>query len=98
MRAAETALAREAMQFCSGTLELAPTELRALLHHRLSFCHFMFGERPAAESHAIRSVEIAQAIGDDRMLSRAYSILSSGACSWDTDTVQALQYTRAMNR
>jgi DNA-binding CsgD family transcriptional regulator/tetratricopeptide (TPR) repeat protein len=94
----ETTLAREAMQFCAGTLELAPAELRALLHHRLSFCYFMFGDRAAAESHALRSVELAQAIGDDRMLSRAYSILCSGACSWDTDAVQALHYARAMNR
>lgn len=96
--AGETAVARDAIGFCSGAIDNGSVEVRALISHRLAYAHWCLGEPMVAEGYATESVQLAHSIGLEGIAARAYSVLQAVATSVYPDTLLARRYAEACTR
>jgi ATP/maltotriose-dependent transcriptional regulator MalT len=90
--AGEPLLARDAIGFCTGALDVGSVEVRALVNQRLAFAHFYLGEPGVAEGYATESAQLAHSIGLDAIASRAYAVLQAVATVSYSDTTLLRRY------
>jgi ATP/maltotriose-dependent transcriptional regulator MalT len=90
--AGETLLARDAIGFCTGNLELGSVEARALISHRLAYAHLFLGEPGVAEAFATECVQLAHSVGLDAIAARAYAVLLHAAAITYSDTALLRRY------
>jgi ATP/maltotriose-dependent transcriptional regulator MalT len=93
--AGETLLARDAIGFCSGSLDVGSVEVRALVNHRLAYAHLYLGEPAVAEGYATESAQLAHSVGLDAIAARAYSVLQHVATITYSDTLLLRKYAEA---
>ncbi len=91
--AGESELARDAIGFCSGALDVGSVEVRALVNHRLAYAHLYLGEFGVAEGYATESAQLAHSVGLDGIEARAYAILQSVATESYSDTTLLRKYS-----
>jgi ATP/maltotriose-dependent transcriptional regulator MalT len=96
--AGETALARDAMGFCSNALEAGSVEIRAIISHRLAYAHWCLGEPIIAEGYATESVQLAHSLGLEGIAARGYSVLQAVAGAIYPDTLLARRHAEACTR
>ena len=97
-RAGEVEIARDAIGFCSGSLEIASVELRATVKFRLAYAHLSLGEAGVAETYAIECVQLAHSIGLEGVAARGYAVLQAVASSIYSDTILSRKYSEACIR
>jgi ATP/maltotriose-dependent transcriptional regulator MalT len=96
--AGEVLQARDAIGFCSGTLDVGSVEVRAVVSHSLAYAHLFLGEASVAEGYATECVQLAHSIGLDSIAARGYGVLQAVATSIYPDTVLARKYAEACVR
>jgi ATP/maltotriose-dependent transcriptional regulator MalT len=96
--AGESAIARDAIGFCSSATDTGSVEVRALVSHRLAYAHWCLGEPMVAEGYATESAQLAHSVGLEGIAARAYSVLQAVAGSVYPDTLLARRYAEACTR
>ena len=96
--AGEIQQARDAIGFCSGSLDIGSVESRAIVNHGLAYAHLGLGEANVAEEYATESVQLATSIGLDSIAARGYGVLHSAAASIYPDTILSRKYAEACAR
>lgn len=96
--AGDSAIAKDAIGFCSGALDSGTVEVRAMVSHRLAYAHWCLGEPLVAEGYATEAVQLAHSIGLEAIAARGYSVLQAIATSIYPDTLLARRYAEACAR
>lgn len=96
--AGEPVIARDAIGFCVGAMEIGSVEARALVNHRLAYAHLYLGEPGVAETYATESAQLAHSAGLDAIEARAYGVLLGVAATMYSDTLLMRRYAEACMR